>query len=240
MVMAKIFAINGYRPVFDPDRPHDFSMRLPSPSGRPILNARWTSNQKARVAEAWAASASYDLAVDPVTYEGPMVEKSDANATHDGRVVNGPLRPSELVAGKVYQRLIDNSDGDEVIDLRAPLYAGRIPFVYAKRRPIHDRFSNKNSSVEIRETSEVFSEAEQGVLARYAWEAGLDYGEADVLRDNASGLIYVVDSTQGPSGPPNGLPPGQAREALLRLAAAFDRVVENAIRGRAFAGDGAS
>ena len=228
-VLAKLFAVNGYRPVFDPTHPHDFSVGVPAQGGRPTLNGRHVDNKKTRVAEAWVAVAGYPLAVDPLTYAGLMVEKSEANATHDGRVVEGPLASGDLIEGKVYQRLVDNSDGDEVIDLRVPLYGGRVPFVYFERRPISGRFAIPNTVVVLREPADVFSADELDALGRFAHAVGLDYGEADVLRDNASGRIYVVDSTNGPFGPPNGLSPLAAREAIARLAAAFDVVAVDAM-----------
>ena len=230
MLLSKIFAVNGYRPVFDSGSPHDFSVGVRSHTGRPFLNSRHRGNQKTRVAGAWAEAAGYPLAVDPLTYDGPMVEKSDANATHDGRVVHGPIQATDVRPGKVYQALIDNSDGDEVVDLRAVLYGGRVPLVYEKRRPVSDRFSNTNTSVAIREPDDVFSADELDALGRFAHAVGIDYGEADVLRDNASGRIYVVDSTNGPAGPPNGLSASDARAAVHRLAAAFDAAAVDAMR----------
>jgi hypothetical protein len=238
MVLSKLFAVNGYRPVFEANRRHHFSVRVPTPDNCPVFNGRHVDNQKTRVAAAWAVAAQYELAVDPTIYEGEMVEKSDNNATHDGRVVRGPVSPDEIAVGKVYQRLIDNSDDEEVVDLRVPLYRGRVPFVYIKRRPLNDRFSNTNTSVEIRETAEIFSNDELQALARFAWEAGLDFGEADVLRDKATGRIYVVDSTNGPAGPPNGLPPEQARQALMRLAKSIDEAVKAAIEDGSLASFG--
>ncbi len=229
MLLTKIFAANGYRPVFDPGRPYDVSVHVPTGDDRPTFNGRHQDNQKSRVAEAWARAAGYPLAVDPVAYSGRMVEKSEANATHDGRVVDGPIGADEIQAGKVYQALIDNSDGDEVVDLRVALYSGDVPLVYVKRRPISDRFSNTNSSVAVGDPSDLFSNEELQALSRFAWAVGLDFGEADVLRDNTSGRIYVVDATNGPAGPPNGLPPAAAREAVARLAAAFDAAVGAAV-----------
>ena len=231
MLLAKLFAVNGYRPVFDPSLPYDVSIHVPARGGRPTFNGRHRDNKKSRVAQAWADAAGYPLAVDPTTYSGPMVEKSEANATHDGRVVDGPVSAEEVRDGKVYQALVDNSDGDEVVDLRVALYSGRVPLVYVKRRPIGSRFSNTNASVAVRDPSDLFSREELQALSRFAWAVGLDFGEADVLRDKTSGRIYVVDATNGPSGPPNGLTRSDARRAVARLAAAFDAAVDAAVDG---------
>lgn len=225
MVLGKIFAANRYRPVLDPKAPHDASVHVASPRGRYVVNGAHEGNEKTRVANAWEAASGVPLAVDPLTYDGEMVEKSDKNATHDGRVLKGPISPENVEDGKVYQRLIDNSDGAEVVDLRISIHGDRIPFVYLKRRPLNDRFSNTNRTVSMAETDEIFSAEEQAMLVRFGKSVGLDFGEADVLRDNASGQIWVVDSTNGPSGPPNGLSAGDARRALARLAEAFDEML---------------
>lgn len=230
MVLAKIFAENRYLAVLDPELRHDASVHVPSPAGRFVVNARHKGNEKTRVARAWERVSGVPLEVDPTRYEGPMVEKSDANATHDGRVVQGPIGPEAVAARKVYQRLIDNTDGDEVIDLRVPLLDGSIPLLYVKRRALACRFSNQNASVVIREPDEVFSIDEQSRLARFADAMGLDFCEVDVLRDNASGMIWAVDITNGPAGPrpgpPNGLPKDEARRAVVRLARTFDEMIE--------------
>ncbi len=232
MLLARIFAQNGYRTVLHRAEPHAFSVHMPSNTAEFVVNGRHVDNQKARVARLWQKASGRALEVDPTAHEGPMVEKSDDNATHDGRVLHGPVTAAEIAPGKVYQRLIDNSRGDEVVDLRVAFHGPEIPLVYVKRRPISSRFSNDNSGVEIAETDALFDAAEQRTLLDFAGRAGLDFGEADVLRDRRTGEIWVVDSTNGPAGPPNGLPHAEKRRAVRRLAAAFDRMLEH---GRAAA-----
>jgi len=232
LMLTKIFAQNRYRAVLAPQCRHDASVHLPTSTGCLIVNARDEDNAKTRVARAWQRVSGLRLKVDPTRHRGPMVEKSEANFTHDGRVLEGPLSAADVVPGKSYQKLIDNSAGCEVIDLRTPFVDSRIPFVYVKRRPLSDRFSNTNTMVTLRETEEIFSVEEQSTLVRMAEWMGLDFGEADVLRDKASGTIWVVDVTNGPAGPPNGLAPTDAREALRRLAQAYDAMLEQADRLR--------
>ena len=56
-----------------------------------LVNFGCQDVSKTTVAEAFARAAGYTLRVDPTTYEGRMVEKSELNAAHDGRVLEGPL-----------------------------------------------------------------------------------------------------------------------------------------------------
>ena len=228
MLLGKIFAYNGYKIILNSNERHDFSIKLPSNQSKFVVNLRHSGNQKVLVSRIWREVSGRDLEIDATKYNGLIVEKSNANATHDGRVIQGPLSGSQLVKGKVYQRLIDNTEGNEVIDLRVTFHGNKIPLVYRKRRPISSRFSNTNSGVDIVEPSSCFSGSELSMLLRFAEIAGLDFGEADVLRDNESGLIWLVDSTQGPAGPPNGLIQAAALDALRRLSTAFDQMLENA------------
>jgi hypothetical protein len=228
MLLSKIFARNNYRAILDPLQDHEFSVHVSSSTARFIVNSRHKGNGKTRVARAWREASGQQIEVDPTIYEGLIVEKSNANATHDGRILEGPIGPDGMVPGKVYQMLIDNSSGSDVVDLRVTFHGDSIPLVYIKKRPITSRFSNDNTGVEIVESNTVFDESEQKTLLRFAHLAGLDFGEADVLRDNRSGLIWVVDSTNGPSGPPNGLSPSSKKLAVERLSAAFDRMLSSA------------
>ena len=71
---------------------------------------------KSTVAAAFGRVSGYDLAVDPETYHGRIVDKSEINAAHDGRIVDGPI---QRVNGRSYQKLIDNEIEDGLVeDLR--------------------------------------------------------------------------------------------------------------------------
>lgn len=191
-----------------------------------MLNRGCTDISKKHVAAVFERVFGYGLSVDPTTFEGPIAAKSDENYAHDGEVLTGPLDPAAVEGGRVYQRLIDNTAGDEALDLRTPVYGGEIPFVYIKRRPVASRFSANNTTVELYRTEDIFTPEERSALARFAREMSLDYGELDVLRDNVDGRIYVVDVANTPAGPPNGVSEEVERAAVRRLAEWFAELVE--------------
>lgn len=232
-VLYKTCAINGYPIVTDTAEPYDLAVHFTDggpcelPPDVPVINRHCTDISKRHVAAVLKRTFGYDLAVDPTTHHGPMVEKSDGNYTHDGRVVEGPIPRSAVVEGCVYQRLIDSREGEEAIDLRTPIYGGHIPLVYIKHRPLATRFANENTFVEVREPDEVYSAEEMDLLAKFVAEMRLDFGELDVLRDGQGGRIYVVDVANTPAGPPNGLPQAPARRAIRRLSCAFRALVLN-------------
>jgi hypothetical protein len=174
---------------------------------------------KSTVAAAFARVAGYSLAVDPRTTEGPMVDKSEINAAHDGQVVNGPLEPRP---GRSYQRLINNvCNEDEVEDLRTCTVAGEPVIVFRKRRLKKMRFANENTSVDFMRPSDVFSPGEIDLIRRFASEIRLDWGGVDVLRNRDDGRIYIVDANKTDMGPPVALPLGQKLRATRLLARAF-------------------
>ncbi len=246
-VAFKLCALLGHRMTADPTQPFDVAFKhargthtspqvldpVPLPPSQ-VVNASSVDVSKRHVQDAFREVFGYDVAVDPTSHHGPIVEKSDKNAQHDGRVLKGPISEHEMKPEAVYQRLIDNSAVDEgfVIDHRVPIQDDDIPLVYLKHRPLDTRFDNANSFVEVVEPSDVFSSDEMEKLVRMARTLGIDYGEFDVLRDRTDGRIYVVDAANTPAGPPNGLPPDSARFAMDRMAQNFDVFLHHWARAR--------
>lgn len=171
----------------------------PSAAGNLIqLNAACTDISKSRVADVFKDVSGYALRLDPTIHQGPAVEKSEANGLHDGRIVHCPRQPAP---GKTYQRLIDSSDGTTAFDYRTTII-GRTPrFVLVKTKPASNRFSMHNDTVVYRELAEVFTSAEIDMITRFAEAMALDWAALDVLRDVASGEIYVVDVNKTDTGP---------------------------------------
>ncbi|MFP5310006.1 MAG: hypothetical protein ACLGIR_10575 [Actinomycetes bacterium] len=187
----------------------------------PVVNLHCEDISKSRVNEVFAATFGYELGVDPTTHEGPMVAKSEENATHDGVVLTGPIAARE--PGVSYQRLVDNhvaGDPGTVEVWRTPLVAGEVPLVYRKQRPVAERLTNASFGIEVHEPADVYSAEELGRLAAFAHAFHLDHGEADVLRDT-DGRIYVVDANNTPWGPPRALDEAGSRRAVEVMAPRF-------------------
>lgn len=162
----------------------------------------------------------YNMSVDPLTYEGFIVEKSDENAAHDGRVVQAPIDRRD--SSKVYQVLADSRDADGMVtDLRVPIIGRRTPLVYLKKRPVDSRFSNTNTIVRMAPMNMVFSQEEISLILKFARKIGMDYGEIDIIRDNTSKRIYIVDANKTPVGPPNHLEESLGYQALRSMGGAF-------------------
>lgn len=183
------------------------------------INRHCQSIAKSHVGAVFEQCFGYALNLDPARFTGKMVRKSEANGTHDGRIVEGPCLPEP---GFVYQRLIDNSiSGGMVEDLRCPTVGGRIPLVILKRRKVEGRFANSNEEVELVETHTVLSANEQMQLANFTRAMQLDWGGLDVLRDKVDGRLYVVDVNKTDMGPPIAMAMDDKIRVTKRLATAF-------------------
>ena len=189
------------------------------PTEARAINRHCQSIAKSHVGEVFEQCFGYSLNIDPATWSGPMVCKSEANGAHDGRLIEGPCAAEP---GLVYQRVIDNSASEGLVqDLRCPTVGGYIPLVILKRRKIEDRFSNSNEEVEVVETNSVLTAHEQGQLSNFARAMNLDWGGLDVLRDKADGRLYVVDVNKTDMGPPIAMALDDKIQVTKRLAAAF-------------------
>ena len=194
----------------------------PRIAGHDVLNAGVADISKSFVARAFGKVAEYDLLLDPMHHEGKAVEKNELNGKHDGRLVDCPTAPQP---GRSYQRFIDSSDGVTAFDYRTTIINRKPQFVLVKTKPATDRFSIHNATVTFRELGDVFSPVEIDLIRRFAEEIRLDWGAFDVLRDRASGRIYVVDVNKTDTGPAVDLSL-RCRERLKRaISAAFLEMV---------------
>jgi len=183
------------------------------------INANCTDVSKTRVEQVFEQVFGYALSIDPKTWGGQAVEKSDENGAHDGRVVQCPM---VAIPGKVYEKLLVNSDnGSTVIDYRSVTIGGQIALVFIKQRPINHRFANFNTKVELVTAKAIFSPDELLLLSRFCAAMNLDFGGLDVLRNSEDGKIYVVDVNKTDMGPPISLPFHQQFKAMRILAKAF-------------------
>lgn len=163
----------------------------------------------------------YGLAVDPTAHAGPMLEKSEGNAVHDGREIQGPIDPIKVHPGKVYQRILDNRTEQGLYeDLRVVVIDGQLPVVYRKRKSQDVRYTNETAEVDLAKSPEsVLSEAEIAQILAISARMCAEFAELDVLRDRQDGRIHCVDLNPTPYGPPAGLPEPEKSRALHQIRA---------------------
>ncbi|MDJ0679745.1 MAG: hypothetical protein QNJ18_07770 [Xenococcaceae cyanobacterium MO_167.B52] len=169
-----------------------------------VLNLNCQDVSKSLINRVFEEAFGYSIAVDPLTYTGKCVVKSNLNAQHDGKIVSCPVEKIEA-SGVVYQKLIENDlEGDRVIDYRVPIFKKHIPFVYIyikHNKTETQRFFGYPSliSVQVLETKEILNQPEINNILDFCQKLGLDYGELDVLRDKTDQRIYIVDANNTPS-----------------------------------------
>ncbi|MBE0661298.1 MAG: hypothetical protein IH597_02425 [Bacteroidales bacterium] len=171
-----------------------------------VINIKSLDISKSTVDKYFTEVFGYSSLVDPANYSGLMVQKSEINASHDGKIVQGPVHRKQ---GYVYQKLINNQfDSNFVADIRIPFINGAIPMVFIKYKTISSRFGvfrkwhHKLKNVEVHPPESSLSSEEILKLKEFCHRFKLDYGELDVLRDRDDGKIYIVDVNNTPTGPP--------------------------------------
>ncbi len=202
----------------------DVTVGVPESAG-PLrgLNFGCADVSKSRVAAEFEAVFGYPLAVDPMTTAGPIVEKSEKNGVHDGRVVQGPLAPKP---GCVYQKLVDTADGTGACrDLRTPCAGGAPVLVWIKVKPAGRRFAIQNRRATLHAPAELFSPRELALIGDFNARMGADWGGLDILRDRHDGKIYIVDVNKTDLGPLIALSWIDKIRSMSRLAVALERLV---------------
>lgn len=171
----------------------------PDVGDTPFLNGGCLDVSKSHVAAIFEAIFGYPLALDPRRGAGVCVEKGEENGRHNGRLVTLPVTPAP---GMTYQRYIHTAIGGAARDLRTPCVGGRPVIVMVKTKPANQSFSIQNTSVKAAAVGDVFTPEEIHQIVRFNAAMGLDWGSLDVLRETATGRIYIVDVNKTDTGPP--------------------------------------
>jgi hypothetical protein len=191
-----------------------------------IINANCIDISKERVHVVHLEALGYSMNLNPKTYIGVAVEKSDENAVHDGQEVICPVSFPKTDA--VYQKVLDNTnEAGEYVDIRVPVIAGKIPLVYLKFKTLKNRFTNKAHRATLHKPEDLFSEEEISQIEKYAAAMKVDFCEFDVLRHNGNKKIYIIDVNKTPYGPPEPLNQKDKAIALKKLSDAFMQLINS-------------
>jgi len=133
-----------------------------------------------------------DIRVDPTTYQGIYVEKQDMQGQHwMHRLVTCPTIVRD---GYIYQRYIEDRDGDSYVKYRI-FYADGIDFILKRRQK--DPFGMEYIGHEIIEKRLVFSlEAEEEFKGK-CLKFGVDFAEIDFVLDCGNPVILDVNNIAG-------------------------------------------
>lgn len=190
--------------------------------GPGAINRECVDISKSAVDRAWASVSGYSVEVDPLTFDGLMVIKSELNGRHDGRMVEGPTRATR--PGFVYQRFVDAVEDGQLIDWRTIVVGSEI-VVLMRRAHSARRWFTPATSSPFADAAVEFSAEERAQILGFSALLGLEYGELDVLRDRESGRIYVLDANRTPQGPADSETAEATERATHALADAFSRLI---------------
>lgn len=184
-----------------------------------FINYRCTNILKAKVDEDFFSVFGYKTALDPLTHNGIAVEKSEFNAKHNGVIINCPIQQDQVKNDCIYQILLDNKISEDLYqDLRMPVIGGKFPFVYCKTKSSKKRFEAAPDKAILHEVEDYFDEEFLLKTAAFCREAGLDFGEMDILYNNSDQRFYIIDINKTPYGPPANLSQADAMKAINLLA----------------------
>lgn len=186
------------------------------------INANCNDISKKKLGNCFQEIFNYQLNINPTTYKGLGVEKSDDNGAHDGKLVKLPITKDLVQNKKVYNIHINNVfEKNFVTDYRIPFIGELSEFCYEKKRHISERFVNQNHTVKVLQTSDIFTSEEINKISSMCHLMKLDYGEIDCLIDADTRKIYVVDINKTPIGPPKELPFKNKIDVIIAMSTSF-------------------
>ncbi len=185
-----------------------------------VLNAHCTDIRKSTVARHFRDVFGYSLEVDPYTYTGAMVCKSEKNGVHDGRVVQGPLTETE--EGYLYQRFVSYPTPTGNAEWRLFIVGQKPVAVYRACAPVNKRFAF-GKDPEMTTVEESFSVEERAKITEFCRRIGLDFGNLDVLREQTDGRMYISDCNNTVTGPSSKLRVRDQLRVVNAIGAAFRR-----------------
>ena len=135
-----------------------------------------------------------NIDVDPETHHGICVEKSNKQGRHGlHKIIQCPAPRRE---GYVYQRYIENKDGDLFVKYRI-YYADGIEYILKQRKRTlfgHPDYNADYVSHEWVDVRSIFTESEQTLFDQKCAWFGFDYGDVDFLIDNGKPVVIDVNN----------------------------------------------
>ncbi len=195
---------------------------------RDMVNLNSTDISKSYINQVFEKIFGYSATIDPLTYQGKCVKKSNSNALHDGKIISCPIKSKDN--SYVYQKVLDNRHKEFVRDIRIPIIKNKIPFVLFKYKTLEKRFTGPQSYVEVEKTSNVLTKDELKKIIAFTNYLKLDFGELDAIRNNDDGKLYIIDVNNTPGRGPSHLEKGREKESFDLLVKTFREVFIDSVK----------
>jgi hypothetical protein len=168
------------------------------------LNGACMDISKSHVDAMFERAFGYSTRVDPTTFEGCAVMKSEINYSGGGTLVDCPLTKEQIRPGHIYQKLVDNRIASDVVkEYRVSVICGEITDVIDQHRSIERRLTGRGSGggrgSSTRKAEDVFSPADIARIHDFCALMRLEFGELDVLPDVSEGRLYILDANKTPT-----------------------------------------
>jgi len=188
---------------------------------RGAINGALRSVKKDVVDDVARQAFGYSTFIDPEKHRGWAVEKTTEQGTHTGRVVLCPMKYNwhehtdkhGNVQRRIYQRLVDNrtfpmgkplhEQGEQLVrEYHVSVMLGEVAAVFVTDKAVVNTFaphvpSRIYTHLLERNTDELTRPELKQVLM-FARKLGVDIGEVDLVRDNGTGRLYVIDAEARP------------------------------------------
>lgn len=204
---------------------HDYKNERPYPNfftpfkerGINIINENLVNIKKDHIDDIFSGVFGYSLRINPTEHYGAMVKKGTQNGVHSGKVILGPL-PAHMVDTKeyksgtgvvhtrMYTKFIDTRiSHDTIRDYRIVVMGGDPVLLFEKHIQSTSLFHvNKEDRFSVMPHINLFPSfkvEEVNKISQFIKAANVDFAEIDVLRDNSTDQIYIIDINDIPMGP---------------------------------------
>lgn len=182
----------------------------------PIINQNLLNIRKDHVDDVFTEVFGYSLRLDPTKHWGVCIEKSTQNAIHRGRFIECPISPFQIDKRtypsnsgephvRMYVKMIDTRIDEETIrDFRVSVMGGEVVALFEKllgmKSFFHPYKENKFEAFAFDSMEPYFSDDEILKTKTFIDLMGIDFAEIDILRDNSTGLMYIIDVNPVPAG----------------------------------------
>ena len=133
-----------------------------------------------------------DIRIDPTTYKGVCVKKLDKQGSHKNHSLI--TCPDIREEGFVYQKYIDDKEGDQFVKYRV-YYADGIQVILKSYKPTI--FGSECTKHEIVAKRQLFSPEAEAKFILKCMAFGLDFGEIDIMMDEGIPIIVDVNNCVG-------------------------------------------
>jgi len=183
-----------------------------------IINCKCLNIKKDYIDDKFKEVFGYSIRIDPTTHRGMCVKKTTQNAVHNAKIIECPIGahlvdvlPRYSMSGTehtvMYQKMIDTRRSNlEIRDFRFVVMGYQPVFLFEKLMDTQS-FSHVKKDGFLRtygyqpsQFNMFFAEDEINKIKEFIIRCGYDFVEIDVLRDNSTGLIYIIDANPVPGG----------------------------------------